>query len=121
MDSSTVNVHPSPVFPEKSQSSSEFVSVSGSESESHPETSNLTTCISILVLMAVWAAQLYTTWGAWGSLTIDSGHEMYFPALLAEGKVLYRDVWFPYGPLAPYLNSYLFRLFGTHLNVLYWA
>jgi hypothetical protein len=46
---------------------------------------------------------------------------MYVPALLAEGKLLYRDVWFMYGPAAPYFNSYLFRLFGMHLNVLYWA
>jgi hypothetical protein len=43
------------------------------------------------------------------------------PALLSEGKILYRDVWFSYGPLAPYFNSYLFHLFGIHLNVLYWA
>jgi len=55
-----------------------------------------------------------------GNLTIDSGHEMYVPAMLAEGKVLYRDVWFMYGPVAPYLNSYLFRFFGLHLNVLIW-
>jgi hypothetical protein len=41
--------------------------------------------------------------------------------LLAEGKVLYRDAWFMYGPASAYLNSYLFQLFGVHLNVLYWA
>ena len=41
--------------------------------------------------------------------------------LLAEGKTLYRDVWFMYGPASPYFNSYLFRVFGIHLNVLYWA
>ena len=32
---------------------------------------------------------------------------------LADGDVLYRDVTFPYPPLAPYVNAYLFRLFGT--------
>jgi hypothetical protein len=80
-----------------------------------------TTYAALVMLVALWAAQFRATWGAWGSLTIDSGHEMYIPALLAQGKVLYRDVWFPYGPAAPYLNSYLFRLFGAHLNVLYWA
>jgi hypothetical protein len=46
---------------------------------------------------------------------------MYVPAVLAEGQTLYRDTWFMYGPVSPYLNSYLFRLFGTHLTVLYWA
>ena len=46
---------------------------------------------------------------------------MYVPTVLSEGKMLYRDIWFPYGPVAPYLNSLLFRLFGVHLNVLYLA
>src|SRR2546423_15211815 len=72
-------------------------------------------------LVVLWVAELIVTWGAWGNLTIDSGHEMYIPALLAEGKMLYRDLWFNFGPLAPYFNSYLFRLFGIHLSVLYWA
>jgi hypothetical protein len=26
-----------------------------------------------------------------------------------------------YGPAGPYLNAYLFRFFGIHLSVLYWA
>jgi hypothetical protein len=46
---------------------------------------------------------------------------MYVPALLAGGKTLYRDTWFMYGPAGPYFNAYLFRLFGIHLSVLYWA
>src|SRR3984893_12685355 len=82
---------------------------------------NPTTYIALLMLIVLWAVKVYSTWAAWGNLTIDSGHEMYIPALLAQGKVLYRDVWFPYGPAAPYFNSYLFRLFGVKLNVLYWA
>jgi hypothetical protein len=82
---------------------------------------NATTIGALFLLVVLWAVKVYTTWEAWGNLTIDSGHEMYVPALLAEGKLLYRDVWFTYGPGAPYFNSYLFRLFGVHLNVLYWA
>jgi hypothetical protein len=90
-------------------------------SEDYPKRWNLSTYIALLMLIALWAAKVYATWAAWGNLTIDCGHEMYIPALLAEGKVLYRDVWFPYGPAGPYFNSYLFRLFGVKLNVLYWA
>jgi hypothetical protein len=82
---------------------------------------NFTTYGALLMLVIIWAVKLYTTWAAWGNLTIDSGHEMYVPKLLAEGKMLYRDVWFLYGPVAPYFNSYLFRVFGMRLNVLYWA
>lgn len=79
------------------------------------------TICALLGLALFWIVKVYSTWAAWGDLTIDSGHEMYVPALLAQGKLLYRDAWFMYGPVAPYFNSYLFRLFGTHLNVLYWA
>ncbi len=72
-------------------------------------------------LVALWALQLYLTWGNWGNLTIDSGHEMYIPSLLAQGKTLYKDVWFFYGPAGPYITSYLYRIFGIKLDVLYWA
>jgi hypothetical protein len=82
---------------------------------------NGATISALLVLIGVWAVKLYTTWGAWGNLTVDSGHEMYVPAMLAQGKVLYRDLWYPFGPAAQYFNSYLFRLFGMRLEVLYWA
>jgi hypothetical protein len=46
---------------------------------------------------------------------------MYVAAALAQGRTLYRDVWYLYGPLAPYFNGVLFRLFGIRLEVLYWA
>jgi hypothetical protein len=82
---------------------------------------NFSTIFGMVMLVALWAVKLYTTWGAWGNLTIDSGHELYVPAMLAQGKQLYRDLWFPFGPGAPYFTSYLFRIFGARLNVLYWA
>src|SRR5580658_3080469 len=82
---------------------------------------NRTTTLALVALVGLWAVKVYSTWAAWGDLTIDSGHEMYVPALLAEGKVLYRDAWFSYGPASAYVNGYLFRLFGVHLNVLFWA
>lgn len=82
---------------------------------------NRATYSALLALIAMWAALLRATWAAWGDLTVDSGHEMYVPAMLAAGKMLYRDVWFMYPPAAPYFNSYLFHVFGVHLNVLYWA
>jgi hypothetical protein len=82
---------------------------------------NLTTLGGLFALVVLWAAWMFATWAHWGNLTIDTGREMYIPAVLAEGKMLYRDVWFMYGPAAPYLNAALFRFFGLHLDVLYWA
>ncbi len=82
---------------------------------------NRATLLALLALVCIWIWKVYLTWAAWGDLTIDSGHEMYVPLLLAEGKQLYRDTFFSFGPAAPYFNSYLFRLFGIQLSVLYWA
>src|SRR5207302_7887393 len=82
---------------------------------------NQTTYVALLTLVILWAARLYTTWATWGDLTIDSGHEMYVPVVLSEGKMLYRDIWYMHGPVGPYFNSFLYHLFGIHLNVLYWA
>lgn len=55
---------------------------------------NRTTILTLAASVGWWAVKVYSTWAAWGDLTIDSGHEVYVPALLAEGKVLYRDAWF---------------------------
>ena len=77
--------------------------------------------LSRLLILGVVVLLAAATWATWGTVQIDSGREMYVPAELSQGKVLYRDLWYPYGPLAPYLNSLLFRLFGIHLNVLYAA
>ena len=82
---------------------------------------NSTTVVAFLMLVLFWAFRMYSTWATWGNLSIDSGREMYVPSVLLKGKTLYRDVWYLYGPAAPYFNSYLFRLFGTRLEVLYWA
>ena len=59
------------------------------------------------------------TWGHWGDFQIDSGRELYVPAAILQGKLLFRDLWYMYGPLAPYVQAFLFRLFGIHLAVLY--
>ena len=72
----------------------------------------------LLLLLLVMAIQLVWTWKTWGDASIDLGHETYVPSVLAEGKMLYRDVWYHYGPAAPYFNSSLFRIFGVNLGVL---
>jgi hypothetical protein len=82
---------------------------------------NLATLGGLLALVVIWAAWFHGTWADWGSLTIDCGREMYVPSVLQRGKTLYRDIWYLYGPLAPYFNSFLYRLFGVQLSVLYWA
>jgi len=92
-----------------------------SELTAAPASWDRNTYAALLTLVLLWAARIYATWATWGSLSVDSGREMYVPAMLAQGKILYRDVWYGYAPLAPYWNAFLFRSFGMHLNVLYWA
>ena len=41
------------------------------------------------------------------------------PVQILHGKLLYRDLWYPYGPLEPYLAAALLWVFGQHLNVFY--
>ena len=61
------------------------------------------------------------SWQRWINPIVDCGREMYVPWRLAEGDVLYRDLFFVYGPLVPYWHAALFRVFGIHLDVLYAA
>ena len=75
--------------------------------------------IARLAIVAVFGGLTVYTWAHWGDVDIDSGREMYVPAAIARGKVLYRDLWYPYGPLAPYLLAGLFRWLGASLNTLY--
>jgi hypothetical protein len=72
-----------------------------------------------LAIVAVFTGLAIYTWAHWGDVDVDSGREMYVPAALARGKVLYRDLWYAYGPVAPYLLAGLFRFFGASLYTLY--
>src|SRR5271168_3446695 len=59
------------------------------------------------------------TWGHWGDIQVDCGKELYVPYEILRGKLLYRDIFYPYGPLPPYLGALLIELFGQHLVVFY--
>lgn len=48
-----------------------------------------------------------------GDPVIDFGHELYVAWRLAEGEALYRDLGYYFGPVSPWLNALLFRLFGA--------
>ena len=82
---------------------------------------NRTTWLALAALLILWAILFGATWATWGNPAVDSGREMYVAKAVAQGQMLYRDVWYLYGPFAPYLNGLLFRLFGVRLEVLYWA
>src|SRR5580658_1562304 len=71
------------------------------------------------VIVGVAGSLLRYTWGHWGDFQIDNGRELYVPVEILKGKLLFRDLWYMYGPLAPYVKALLFRIFGVQLTVLY--
>jgi hypothetical protein len=86
-----------------------------------PQRWGTATIIGAASLALIWALLFALTWAHWGNISVDNGREMYVPWELTQGKTLYRDIWYPYTPGGPYLNSLLFRLLGARLSVLYWA
>jgi len=74
--------------------------------------------LAVLVIGLAFVSNAAVTWQRWGDVVIDTGRELDTPKQLAEGKLLYRDVRYWYGPLAPYAHAMLYRIFGTRLGVL---
>lgn len=54
------------------------------------------------------------TWRRWPDLVVDFGAQLYMPWRLAEGAVLYRDLFYlAGGPLSQYFHALLFKIFGV--------
>lgn len=70
------------------------------------------------LIAATMAVMTWRTWGTWPDPLIDFGRELYFPWQILSGKVLYRDLASLFGPLSPYFNAAMFRLFGVSLLTL---
>lgn len=82
------------------------------------------TLAPVLAPLLVATAFLGWTWLSWrrlGNLIVDGGKELDIPRRLLEGEALYRDVFWNWGPLAPWVNTGLYRLFGVHSDTLMWA
>ncbi len=57
------------------------------------------------------------SWFKWPDLLIDFGPQVYIPWQVSEGKILYKDVLYLYGPFSVYLHSFLFKIFGPGVSV----
>ncbi len=68
--------------------------------------------VLVYLLLAVW------TWRRCGDLLQDFGHQLYIPWRLSEGAVLYRDIFWHFGPLSQQFHAWLFHAFGTSLTTL---
>jgi hypothetical protein len=74
-----------------------------------------------LLVTSAFVGFAWLSWRRLGSLIIDGGHELDVPRRILGGAVLYRDFSWNWGPLAPWVNSVLYRLFGVHSDTLMWA
>lgn len=70
---------------------------------------------------AAFASAVAMGWRRWGDLLTDTGRELELPRRLLGGERLYADLRYYYGPLAPYVNAVLYRIFGVHADVVMWA
>lgn len=68
--------------------------------------------------LAAGLAMLAWTWGTWPDVLQGFGGELAVAWRLSEGDALYRDVAHFTGPLSPYANSVLFRVFGASVRTL---
>lgn len=72
-----------------------------------------------LVAIAVFGAFMVSIgWLKWPDLMIDYGSQAYIPWQIAEGKVLYRDIHYLFGPLPSHVHALLFSIFGPSIRVL---
>jgi hypothetical protein len=76
---------------------------------------------AVLILILLFAIVSAVSWQMWANPVIDGGREMDTPLRLLRGEMIYSEVYYLYGPFAPYFNALLFKTFGIHLNVLYAA
>lgn len=76
----------------------------------------------ILLLGIILITVLIPTFSLHGDFLTDCGREAYYPTQILLGKILYKDIFINmYGPFPYLFNAFLFKIFGTSLNVLYIA
>jgi hypothetical protein len=74
--------------------------------------------IVLTCLVIAFAYLSFLTQGKLGDAFIDYGRELEIPWKITQGKMLYRDAVYFYGPLSPYFNALLLKVFGVHLNTI---
>lgn len=78
----------------------------------HTDILNILIILMLLIIGFIFFRECYN-----GILT-DKGREMLFPAAIADGKILYKDILCIYFPLSFQINAVFFKIFGSNLSVL---
>jgi hypothetical protein len=69
------------------------------------------------VLVSVGALLFHSSFEAWGDAIVDLGRDLWVPSQILEGRILYRELLYNYGPAAPYLLAAATGIFGDGLAV----
>lgn len=73
----------------------------------------------LILLLEILVITAFTVfYGKFGSIMVDSYREIYIPQQMLEGKVLYKDIFVIYPPLAYFINAVLIKITNNGLNTL---
>lgn len=78
------------------------------------------TWLGQLSVAALFLVLLAWTWRTWPDPLVDTGAQLYTSWQLSAGRLLYRDIGWPFGPLSQYAAAAWFRLTGVSLLSLVW-
>ena len=73
----------------------------------------------LILLWGITILGLFIFVGHYSGILIDFGREVYYPQEILNGKILYKDLFNIYGPLAYQFNAVLYKIFGIKLSTLY--
>ncbi|MGB8354140.1 MAG: glycosyltransferase family 39 protein [Chthoniobacteraceae bacterium] len=74
--------------------------------------------LGFIPVVLAFVGMTVLSWRKWGDVIIDFGSNLYAPWQLVEGKVLYRDILWLFGPFSQYYHALLFKCFGVSLTTL---
>jgi hypothetical protein len=74
--------------------------------------------IYLLMLVLITTICSFFFKGHYSNILTDFGREMYFPEVMQQGNVLYRDILCIYFPFAFQLNSFAYKIFGVSLSTI---
>lgn len=75
--------------------------------------------ISLSIIWVLFIFMICISYARWGNPIVDCFRNAYVPDEIMAGNILYKDVYFFYGPLIVYFHALLFKIFGINLQVLY--
>jgi 4-amino-4-deoxy-L-arabinose transferase-like glycosyltransferase len=76
---------------------------------------------SLLIFVLLGGAGVFMasiSWLKWPDLLIDFGEQVYLAWQISDGKVIYKDLTYLYGPFSGYLHALVFKLFGPGILTL---